>query len=227
MGRGGNNRNGGPVQSPFAVCCHFPGRRRVRQETLASGTPSLYTKALMTSVIHSRRLDLVPMTPPVLQALLAGDVRTAGQLLGARVPADLEIPPYAMELRLSQLEADPALQPWLMRAMVLREQGIVVGDIGFHAAPGHECLADLAPGGAELGFGVAPAWRRQGMASEASEAMMHWAWETHGVTQFVVSISPDNGPSLGLAAKLGFRKIGWHLDEIDGPEDIFGRTFPS
>jgi ribosomal-protein-alanine N-acetyltransferase len=181
----------------------------------------------MTSVIHSRRLDLVPLTPPVLQALLTGDFSTAGRLLGAAVPVELDIPRDAMALRLSQLEDDPGLQPWLMRAMVLREEGIVVGDIGFHAAPGHECLAALAPGGAELGIGVAPAWRRQGMAFEASEALMHWAWTNHGVRHFVVSISPENGPSLGLAAKLGFRKIGSQMDEIDGPEDIFGRTFPS
>jgi ribosomal-protein-alanine N-acetyltransferase len=197
------------------------------QELLARRSMVAYNTQRMTPVIQSLRLDLVPMTPPVLQALLAGDVRKAGHLLGAKLPVDLEIPHYAMELRLHQLETDPSLQPWLMRAMVLREEGMVVGDIGFHAAPGHECLAELAPGGAELGFGVAPAWRRQGIAFEASEALMHWAWETHGVRHFVVSISPDNGPSLGLAAKLGFGKIGSHVDEIDGPEDIFGRSFPS
>jgi [ribosomal protein S5]-alanine N-acetyltransferase len=196
------------------------------QERLASGTPTWYPKALMPALIQSRRLDLMPLTPPVLRALLAGDVRTAGHLLGATVPGDLEIPADAMELRLSQLEADPGLQPWLMRAMVLRETGIVVGDIGFHAAPGHECLAELAPGGAELGFGVAAAWRRRGFASEASEALMRWACENHGVRQFVVSISPGNRASLGLAAKLGFQKIGSHLDEIDGPEDIFALTLP-
>ena len=197
-----------------------------QHNTGQAGPGTLSPVQSMTAVIHSRRLDLVPMTPPVLLALLAGDVRTAGHLLGAAVPKNLEIPPSALELRLGQLEVDPELQPWLMRAMVLREEGIVIGDIGFHAGPGHECLASLAPGGAELGFGVAPAWRRHGMASEASEALMHWAWQTHGVRHFVVSISPDNVPSLGLAAKLGFRKIGWQLDEIDGPEDIFGRTFP-
>ena len=56
---------------------------------------------------------------------------------------------------------------------------------------------------------------------------MRWAREEHGVRRFVVSISPDNLPSLGLAAKLGFQTIGSHLDEIDGPEDIFERSYPS
>ena len=42
--------------------------------------------------------------------------------------------------------------------------------------------------------------------------------------RFIVSISPLNAPSLGLAAKFGFRRIGSHLDEVDGPEDIFERV---
>ena len=37
----------------------------------------------------------------------------------------------------------------------------------------------------------------------------------------MLSIAPDNQASLGLARKLGARRIGEHVDEIDGPEDIF------
>jgi RimJ/RimL family protein N-acetyltransferase len=79
----------------------------------------------------------------------------------------------------------------------------------------------------EFGFGVLEPWRRQGIATEASEAVMRWAGEQHQVQRFVLSISPDNVPSLGLAAKLGFRKVGSHIDEHDGPEDIFERTYTS
>jgi RimJ/RimL family protein N-acetyltransferase len=42
-----------------------------------------------------------------------------------------------------------------------------------------------------------------------------------GRTTFVVSIRPDNAASLSLAAQLGFVKIGHHIDEVDGWEDIF------
>ena len=40
----------------------------------------------------------------------------------------------------------------------------------------------------------------------------------------MVSISPESGPSLTLAADPGFRKIGWQMDEVDGPEDVFERV---
>jgi ribosomal-protein-alanine N-acetyltransferase len=101
---------------------------------------------------------------------------------------------------------------------------VAVGNIGFHSAPGHESLAELSPGGAEFGYEVTEAYRRRGLASEAIEALMLWAREL-GVQRFVVSISPENGPSLALAAKLGFRKIGWNMDEFDGPEDVFEKQF--
>ena len=178
----------------------------------------------MTPIIQSERLDLIPMTPAVLRLVLAGNFREAGELLGVSAPADWDISRHAMELRLSQLEANPGLQPWLLRAISLRERRLLVGHIGFHTAPGAEYLAELSRGGVEFGFGVLDQWRRQGVATEASEAMMRWAREEHQVQRFVLSISPDNVPSLGLAAKLGFRKIGSHIDELDGPEDIFERT---
>ncbi|MEO8351547.1 MAG: GNAT family N-acetyltransferase [Chthoniobacteraceae bacterium] len=181
----------------------------------------------MTAIIHSERLDLIPMTPAVLRAMLAGNSKDAGQLLGLSVPTDWDISRDAIELRLSQLDATPGLQSWLLRAISWREQGVFVGHIGFHSAPGHESLAELSPGGVEFGYGILEPWRRRGIATEACAALMRWARERHQVTRFVVSISPNNLPSLGLAAKLGFRKIGSHIDEEDGPEDIFERADPS
>jgi RimJ/RimL family protein N-acetyltransferase len=178
----------------------------------------------MSDIIRSARLDLIPLTPAVLRALLAGRFDEVAAVLGVKPPDDWDIHRGAMELWLSQIEADPGLQPWLMRAMVLREDGIVIGDIGFHTAPGPEYLAALSPGGVEFGFSVLERWRRQGLATEASLALMRWAVEEHGVRRFVVSISPENGPSLALAAKLGFRKIGSHIDDEDGPKDIFERV---
>src|SRR5678816_4891131 len=93
----------------------------------------------MTPIIQSERLDLIPMTPAVLRLVLAENFREAGELLGVSAPADWDIGRHAMELRLSQLEANPGLQPWLLRAISLRERRLLVGHIGFHTAPG-ACL---------------------------------------------------------------------------------------
>jgi RimJ/RimL family protein N-acetyltransferase len=86
-------------------------------------------------------------------------------------------------------------------------------------------LRELAPGGVEFGY-VFENDRRRGYPREACEALMDWAHRSHGVTRFVVSIRPANVASLELAKRLGFDRIGSHVDEEDGPEDIFERSVP-
>jgi len=173
-------------------------------------------------IIQSGRLDLVPLTPAFLRAVLARDLPEAARIIGLSLPDGLLDASDVMAMRLRQLEADPSLQPWLLRAMALRDRPVMIGHIGFHTAPGPEYLRDLAPGAAELGFEVYPPFRRKGYAREASEALMRWA-RTQGTSRFVMSIRPDNAPSQALAAGLGFERIGSHVDEVDGVEDILER----
>ncbi|MDP1592098.1 MAG: GNAT family protein [Prosthecobacter sp.] len=174
----------------------------------------------MTATIQSERLDLIPLTPMFLRAMLQQDLAEAERTLGCPLPDGLLDSTDVMALRLEQLEADPSLQPWLLRALVLREHRVMVGYIGFHTAPDAEYLQPYAPGGVEFGFTVYPPFLRQGYAREASKALMNWAHQVHGVTRFVMTIRPDNVASQALAAGLGFVRIGSHIDEVDGLEDI-------
>jgi RimJ/RimL family protein N-acetyltransferase len=171
--------------------------------------------------IHCERLDLVPLTPPILRASLRNDRAEAEQLLGASLPPDW---PWDRErlfsLRLEQLEEDASLEPWLLRAMVLREKRAFVGHIGFHTGLNPSYLEPYSPGAIEFGFAVEEPFRRRGFAREASLALMKWANVEHGVTRFILTICPDNVPSQALAAGLGFVKIGWHIDDVDGLEEI-------
>ena len=174
-----------------------------------------------TPVISSKRLDLIPLTPAFLQAALRGDSTTAESLLGLAIPSEWFAEQRLIQLRLSDLQQNSALQPWLLRAIGLRHQHVMVGHIGFHTQPGADYLRELAPGGIEYGYTVFSAFRRQGYAREACEALMQWAYQEHQITRFVVSIRPDNIPSRRLAEQLGFKRIGSHVDEEDGLEDIY------
>ncbi len=174
--------------------------------------------------IHTPRLDSVPFIVDFLRASLAGELVEAERFLGAKLPADWPDHPGTYEHRLAQLEADPSLLGWLVRGIVLRETGSMIGHIGFHTGPDPEYLRQLSPGGIEFGYTVCESHRRRGFATEASEALMNWARTEHGISRFVVSISPENAPSRALAAKFGFRKIGSHIDEEDGLEEIFERV---
>ena len=160
------------------------------------------------------------MTPDFLRAALRGDLARAGAVLGLRVPADEEMASAVLALRLQQLEDAPALQPWLLRAMRLRDTGEMVGYIGFHTAPDPEYLRPWAPGGIEFGCTVFAPHRRRGYADEAARALMDWARQAHGLRDFVTTTRPDNAPSQAWLRALGFARIGAHVDEDDGPEDI-------
>ena len=174
-------------------------------------------------MISTQRLDLVCLTPALLHASLEGDRHFVERELDARLPEDWPADPSVLRLRLDQLRGDPGLQPFVMRAMRLREEARVVGHIGFHSRPGPPYLDELAEGGIELGYTVYAPDRRRGFASEACAGLMDWATRVHGVTRFVVSIGPSNRPSLALAKRLGFERVGSVVDASDGPEDVFVR----
>jgi RimJ/RimL family protein N-acetyltransferase len=110
------------------------------------------------------------------------------------------------------LEADSEYGPWAARLLLLKPTLQTIGHIRFHSRP----IGDAV----ELGYAVFTPWRRQGYATEAAQGAMRWAAAQHGVRRFIASVRPDNLPSQRVVAKLGFRKVGQQLDEIDGVEDV-------
>lgn len=172
-------------------------------------------------IIHSPRLELIALSPDFLRMSLRDDLESASRLIDLSVPRDWLETKWLMELRLAKIRANPALEPWLLRAVGLRETRTMIGFIGFHTLPGAEYLNSYAPGSVEFGYTIFPDYRKKGYASEAAQALMEWGTREHGVTRFVVSISPENEPSLRLARKFGFRKVGTVTDPEDGVEDIF------
>lgn len=173
----------------------------------------------MTQAISTTRLDLFTMSRAFLEASRAGDRATASAALGAAVPADWMTDTPVMDIFLTKLIANPAAMPWLARAMVLRNSGVMIGHCGFHGPPGAADLEPYAPGGVEIGYTVFAPFRSQGYATEAVSGLMGWA-ASQGVPTVVLSIAPDNAPSQAIARRLGFFKVGSHIDEEDGPEDV-------
>ncbi len=177
--------------------------------------------------IETPRLVLRTLPQSSLAALVAGDLAEASRLAGCDLGDFPDEERAIAEMRLKDLAADPAYLPWSLRAMALKPHLTFVGHFNFHTKPNPDYLKELAPGAVELGYFVLPAYRRRGFAEEAARAMMDWAACAHGVSRFVVSISPENAPSVAMARKLGFAKIGSHIDEADGYEDILARGWPA
>ena len=170
--------------------------------------------------ILSDRLELVPLSPEALEALLAGRTADAEALIGARLADGWpDGDDHYFSLRLGQMQRDPSLQRWIVRALVLRDSREVVGHAGFHGPPGVNGKKD--PAAVEIGYSVFEPFRGRGLATEAAQALIGWARDEQGVHRFILSIAPTNDPSLAIAAKLGFTQTGEQWDEEDGLELVF------
>lgn len=158
--------------------------------------------------IRSARLDLVELTEDLLQLAADRDVDGLAAGLGVRVSREwAEILPARENLK--AVRAEPAVQPWLSRGIVLREAGVLVGEAGFHHSPDEL-------GVVELGYEVLPPFRRQGIATEAIHALTSWAFETGEASTVYATIARDNAASIGLVRSLGFRFQEDFHDPVDG-----------
>ena len=151
----------------------------------------------------------VRLPPPVLTALLDGDLATASALTGVVLPPFFLEEGWLWRLRLDQVRADPAAQEWVVRAVVVEPEG-VVGHAGFHGPPD-------ADGAVEVGYTVLPHLRGRGYATAALRALVADAAAVPGVRVVRASVSPDNAASLTVVRRVGFVHVGEQVDE-DGLE---------
>ena len=171
--------------------------------------------------IITPRLILRLMSNDVIEACLAGNLRSAGNILGASIPEALLEHTSSFRYGQQQLDNDPDYLPWSARAIILPEEKVMIGMIRFHTRPDPEYLHNYVRDAVELGYRIFTGYRRLNYATEALKAMIAWAQSNFGVHKFAVSISPANTPSLQLVARLGFTKIGEALDDVDGVEHVF------
>ena len=176
--------------------------------------------------VETPRLVLRTLPLPALEALTVGDRAAASRLTQCDLSTFPDDQLSIACVRLKDVSDDPDYLPWSLRVMALKSSLRFVGHFNFHSKPNADYLRELAPGAVEMGYFVLPEFRRQGLAEEAALGMLDWAARTRGVARFVVSISPQNAPSVAMARKLGFARIGSHIDEEDGYEDILARDAP-
>lgn len=152
------------------------------------------------------------MTKALLDALVEGDRASVVALAPFEIPegfpygADFADAAGVLRFRRDQLAMDPERFPWSVRAVVLRDEGRMVGYVNFHGPPGVNDIA--APDAAELGWSVFPAERGRGYATEVALALMDWATRVQGVRRFISATTPENAASLRVHKKLGFERTG-------------------
>lgn len=154
------------------------------------------------------------MTPtrivPASAADLAAYLRSPaalGEVLGSTVPDGWPEFPEAVPHTLDVLRAHPEQAAWWMY-FFLDEAGRLVGSGGFAGPPVDRTV--------EIGYEIAPAFRRRGHATAAVHELVALASRTGEVDRVVAhTLAADDG-SAGVLRAAGFAESGRILDDEHG-----------
>lgn len=154
------------------------------------------------------RVRLVDGTLALLSAALEGHYELGG-LLGVPVAEGWEGFPEALPILRAVYERNPEGHPWGSLFFIALEGPTLVGFGGFKGSP--------SPGGVvEIGYAIAPAFRGQGLATDAVALMVQRAFADVGVRAVDAHTLGHENPSTRVLQKTGFRKIADIEDPGEG-----------
>ena len=152
-------------------------------------------------------LTLMPLTEHDVRELLdAPDAFAARHRLA--IAADACAPAFVYERALTNMQAAPAWADLLGTHLYVLAGERVVGSGGVKAPPS-------AAGEVEIGYGLSPAWRGQGLATRAAR-MLTDAALAHGASRVLALTVPGNAASWRLLERIGYRRDGEQQDPDDG-----------
>jgi RimJ/RimL family protein N-acetyltransferase len=169
------------------------------------------------SSLFTPRLELVPMSLELVEAVIAGDRDKAEAAAGVPLPPqwpNRALVERAFYASIETIRADPACRLWGDRLVISREgERKVVGSVVFHGRPDD--------GVAEVGYGIEEGSQRCGLATEATAACVAWAFTHDYITAVRATTFSWHAPSLRVMAKLGMKQVGVEQHEILGELLVF------
>jgi [ribosomal protein S5]-alanine N-acetyltransferase len=134
------------------------------------------------------------------------------ELSDSRIPASLAscaqmhaLPPSFVAKRALDLLAEGKPAFWCNTFLIVQNStGRIVGSCGFKNEP--------LDGRVEIGYGVSPDCRRQGVATAAVKQLLDLATSS-GAREVLAEVVPDNLASTRVVQKLGFINNGTRVDE--------------
>lgn len=174
------------------------------------------------STLETRRLELVPITLDIVEAVMAdrqSEVeRIAGATFVGKWPGRALIE-RAFCAALDRIRANPSVRLWGDRLMIARDDNgarRLVGSVVFHGAPDED-------GVVEIGYGVEQSSQGKGYGSEATLAMVEWALTQPGCEAVTATTLPWHTASVRILERAGLRSVGWREHEVLGDLQLFER----
>jgi ribosomal-protein-alanine N-acetyltransferase len=162
--------------------------------------------------LETAHLRLVPVSPGQLLALLEGphEFERASGLRAAEGLCDFGSSNEISPVWLAKLRIAKSADPWVHGFVIVeRESNLAIGTCGFKGPPDHEGMVEIA-------YGVVPAYRGKGYATEAAEALVKFALGSGQVQLVRAHTFPSNDASMRVLEKCGFKRLREVIDPEDG-----------
>ena len=162
-------------------------------------------------MIDTERLQLIPCDLQHFEAIL-NDQQKLASLLQVKLADDwlgFDAAQEAMQPGYQHLKSHPEILGWWTYLFVHKPDQTLIGLGGFKGPVNKEGMV-------ELGYAIAPAYRRRGLAIEATRGMIEYAFLHPEIMRIDAHTLPEKNASTGVLEKAGMKFIGAVIDPDDG-----------
>jgi [ribosomal protein S5]-alanine N-acetyltransferase len=158
------------------------------------------------TILFTKRLELVPVTVELVDAVLSERRDDVRRIVGAELPEawpGRALVERAFSASIEAIKKDPEHRLWGDRLLITRGDvpRRLVGSVVFHGSP-------RGGGMVEVGYGVEDASQGLGYATEGTVAQCDWALEQPGVRRIEATTPPWHSASIRVLEKAGFSRAG-------------------
>ena len=175
---------------------------------------------MKTTTLQTPRLELVPMTLAMVEAVMLGRREQAESIANAKLPLawpNRALVERAFTASLEAIRGDPEQRLWGDRLMLSKDgERRVIGSVVFHGAPAEDGVVEIA-------YGVEEGSQGQGLATEATRASVAWALAEAGVVAVRATTFAWHRASMRVIEKLEMSQVGTRDHDMLGEMLVFER----
>jgi RimJ/RimL family protein N-acetyltransferase len=162
-------------------------------------------------MIETARLKLIPCELSHFEAIIHDQTRLAALLQVELAPEWLgfDAASEAMQPAYEYLKSHPSALGWWTYLFAHKPDRTLIGLGGFKGEVNQEGMV-------EIGYEIAPGYRRRGLALEASQGMIAYAFAHPEIKRVDAHTLPERNASTGVMEKVGMKHLGTVNDPDDG-----------
>ena len=159
-------------------------------------------------MIETKNLRLVPCELAHFDAIL-NDPKLLQRMLGVTLAESWLEFPESMQFGYEYLKACPDALAWWTYLFIHARDKALIGNGGFVGLPDES-------GKVEIGYSIAPAYRSRGLATEAAQGFVTYAFSKPHVKMVDAHTLSEISPSTRVLEKIGMTRIGTAHDPDEG-----------